>query len=72
MFGLTPKEHTILKLIAQGLSNEEIAKKLYIQKSTFATHKKNIFQKMGLIGEAKSSVRVKAVLMYLKEVNKGN
>lgn len=72
MFELSPREQTVLELMAQGLSNKEITQKLRVQLTTVRTHIIHVYQKLGLIGEAPSAVRVKAVLMYLNELNKGN
>ena len=72
MFELSPREQTVLALMAQGLSNKGIAQKLCVQLATVRTHIIHIYQKLGLINEAKSAVRVKAVLIYLSELNKGN
>jgi len=44
--GLTPREAEILALITQGLSNQEIAAKLFISLSTVKTHLQNLFQKL--------------------------
>jgi DNA-binding NarL/FixJ family response regulator len=45
---LTEREHEILRLIATGLSNVEIAQKLYISETTVKTHVTHILQKLGL------------------------
>lgn len=42
---LTPRETEILKLYADGLSNQEIAEKLFISSKTVEAHKNNIMQK---------------------------
>jgi DNA-binding CsgD family transcriptional regulator len=45
--GITPREMEILKLIAQGLSNREIAQKLYVSENTVKTHSSRVFDKLG-------------------------
>ncbi len=45
--GLTPRETDVLQLIAQGLSNTEIAQRLYLSSATVKTHINHIFQKTG-------------------------
>lgn len=42
---LSPREHEILRLIAEELSNKEIAERLFISERTVETHRKNIFRK---------------------------
>lgn len=44
---LTKREKEILKLIAEGLSNQEIADKLFISMRTVETHRLNLSQKLG-------------------------
>ncbi|PCJ91600.1 MAG: hypothetical protein COA50_16315 [Flavobacteriaceae bacterium] len=45
---LTPKEEQIVALIANGINNKEIAKKLFISYNTVKTHRKNIGKKLEL------------------------
>ena len=45
--GLTPRELEILGLIADGLSNREIAGKLFISENTVKTHSGRVFDKLG-------------------------
>ena len=45
---LTERELEVLKLIAQGLSNEEIAKQLFVSMATVKTHVTHILTKLGL------------------------
>jgi DNA-binding NarL/FixJ family response regulator len=44
---LTPREHEIVLLIMQGLSNKEIADELVISPATAARHVANILAKLG-------------------------
>ena len=44
--GLTAREHEILGLIAQGLSNREIGEKLFVSENTVKTHSSRLFEKM--------------------------
>jgi len=45
--GLTPRELEILELIAAGLSNREIAAKLFVSENTVKTHCSRTFDKLG-------------------------
>jgi DNA-binding CsgD family transcriptional regulator len=45
--GITPREHEILVLIAQGLSNREIAGRLFVSENTVKTHSSRLFEKLG-------------------------
>ncbi len=44
--GITPREHEILNLIAAGLSNREIAEKLFVSENTVKTHSSRLFEKL--------------------------
>jgi two-component system, NarL family, response regulator LiaR len=46
-FGITPRELEILQSIAAGLSNREIAEKLFVSQNTVKTHSSHVFDKLG-------------------------
>lgn len=58
---LTPREIDVLKLVAQGLTNQEIADQLYISEWTVRTHVRNIMGKLHLAN------RTQAALYALRE-----
>lgn len=45
---LSPREEQILRLLAEGYSNKEIAERLVISPSTVYTHRGNLMHKLGL------------------------
>jgi two-component system, NarL family, response regulator LiaR len=44
--GISKREYEVLELIAQGLSNQEIADKLFVSLNTVKTHSSNLFMKL--------------------------
>lgn len=58
---LTPREDEVLRLVAQGLGNQDIAKKLYITDATVRSHVSSIMSKLYLAN------RVQAALYALRE-----
>jgi RNA polymerase sigma factor (sigma-70 family) len=60
---LTKREMEILKLVAEGLTNEEIGKKIFISEKTVKTHLTNIFDKL------KVNNRFKAALMLMGQAH---
>jgi DNA-binding NarL/FixJ family response regulator len=62
---LTPREHEVLSLMAQGLSNVAIAKSLTVSDGAVEKHVGNIFAKLGLEPSAEEHRRVRAVLAFL-------
>ena len=45
---ISPRESEIIRLVAEGLTNKEIADKLFLSTHTVTTHRKNIMAKLGV------------------------
>jgi two-component system NarL family response regulator len=58
---LTERELEVLRLVAQGLNNREIAKQLFISENTVKNHVRNILEKLQLHS------RVEAVMYAVRE-----
>jgi DNA-binding NarL/FixJ family response regulator len=63
---LTPREHEVLALMAEGRSNAAIASRMFITEKAVSKHSNNIFAKLGLEQSGEDNRRVLAVLTYLK------
>jgi two-component system, NarL family, nitrate/nitrite response regulator NarL len=57
---LTQRELEIVELIHEGLSNKEIASRLYIELPTVKNHVHNILRKLDVAGRAEAAARVMA------------
>jgi DNA-binding NarL/FixJ family response regulator len=62
---LTPREHEVLGLMAEGRSNAAIAARLVVTERAVAKHTANIFTKLNLPPSDDDNRRVLAVLAYL-------
>jgi DNA-binding NarL/FixJ family response regulator len=63
---LTEREREVLGLVAEGLSNQAIAGRLFITQRTVESHVTEIFLKLDLDVNPESHRRVLAVLTYLR------
>jgi DNA-binding NarL/FixJ family response regulator len=64
---LTARERDVLQLIADGASNQGVAKKLHLSAKTIETHVAAIFTKLGLEPSADEHRRVQAAVKFLTE-----
>jgi DNA-binding NarL/FixJ family response regulator len=66
MRSLTPREREVLVLMAEGMSNTAIARKMVVTDGAVEKHVRNIFTKLGLHQDEEQHRRVLAVLAYLQ------
>lgn len=62
---LTPREHDVLQLVAQGLSNREIAKHIELSHHTVEGHIKAVYQKLA-VGNRTKAVHAARAMGLLK------
>lgn len=55
---LTKRELEILRLVAEGLTNEEIGKRIFISEKTVKTHLTNIFDKLNVNNRFKAALLI--------------
>lgn len=63
---LTEREREVLANLAEGLTNAEIARRLFIAERTVEVHTQQVFAKLGLVEDQTTNRRVMAVLTYLR------
>ncbi len=66
---LTPREQQIVRLIATGANNEEIANQLYISTRTVKNHITNILSHLNLRNRTQVAILVNSVLNYSYSVS---
>jgi DNA-binding CsgD family transcriptional regulator len=54
-YGLTPRETTVLQLVAEGLTNTQIGNRLYISEKTASVHVTNILRKLDVRNRAQAA-----------------
>lgn len=62
---LTPRETDVLALMAEGLGNAAVARRLFLTEGAIEKHTQRIFAKLGLAPSSDQHRRVVAVLAYL-------
>lgn len=58
--GLTPREHEVLSLVAQGRANPEIARMLGVSGKTVRNHVSNLFTKLQVADRSQAIVRARS------------
>ncbi len=56
---LSEREVEVLKLVTEGLSNREIARKLFISPGTAKTHIHNLCGKLGVRNRTEAAIRAR-------------
>jgi DNA-binding NarL/FixJ family response regulator len=46
-FGLTPREHEVLRLLADGCSTDDVMARLFVSRNTVRTHVQKVINKLG-------------------------
>lgn len=59
---LTGREHEIVRMIAAGMSNKDIAEALTISRSTVSTHVSNVLVKLGVRTRVQAALRCAELL----------
>ena len=67
---LSAREREVLALVAEGLSNAEIGRRLFITERTVEAHVKQVFQKLGIDQTPATNRRVRAVLAFLRSTGR--
>jgi DNA-binding NarL/FixJ family response regulator len=69
---LSEREHGVLALMAEGLSNAAIAGRLFLSEGAISKYTTTIFAKLGLAADDDTNRRVRAVLTYLGAGGQGD
>jgi DNA-binding NarL/FixJ family response regulator len=62
---LTDRETDVLALMAEGLSNQAISRRLFLSESAVSKYTTSMFGKLGILESDDTNRRVRAVLAYL-------
>jgi DNA-binding NarL/FixJ family response regulator len=64
---LTERETDVLALMAEGLSNQAIGRRLFLSESAVGKYTTSMFGKLGILDDNDTNRRVRAVLTYLNK-----
>ncbi|MFB6808202.1 MULTISPECIES: response regulator [unclassified Streptomyces] len=64
---LTEREYSVLGLMAEGLSNQAIARRLFLSEGAISKYTTSLFGKLGVTDDDDTNRRVRAVLTYLNK-----
>ncbi|MFD6100275.1 response regulator [Nocardiopsis flavescens] len=62
---LTARERDVIALMAEGLSNQAIARRLFLSEGAISKHTTAVFAKLGVDADVSGNRRVRAVLAFL-------
>jgi DNA-binding CsgD family transcriptional regulator len=57
-YGLTPRERTVVRLVAKGLPTESVAERLHVSTWTVQDHLKSVFEKVGVCSRGELVARI--------------
>jgi DNA-binding CsgD family transcriptional regulator len=60
--GLTNRERQVLRLLSEGMTNDEIAARLFIARSTAKVHVRHIFEKLGVRTRLQAALKAPEIL----------
>jgi len=58
---LSEREREVLRLIAEGLSNQQLAARLYLSPHTIKVHTRNIYGKLGVTSRTQAVAKARAL-----------
>jgi NarL family two-component system response regulator LiaR len=67
-FGLSPRELDILRLLMEGLSNQEMADRLVISAETVKTHMRHIMEKLMVADRTQAAVKALRAGLFQAEI----
>jgi DNA-binding NarL/FixJ family response regulator len=66
--GITPREAEVLRLLAQGRTNPQIAQDLAVSRGTVKIHVQNIISKLGVSDRTQAAVRAIELGLFEPEI----